>query len=40
MDVNEKALKLHYEMKGKIEVVSRKSVETREELSIHFIVKL
>lgn len=34
MDVNEKALKLHYEMKGKIEVVSRKSVETREDLSL------
>lgn len=34
MDVNEKALKLHYQMKGKIEVVSRKSVETREDLSL------
>ena len=31
MDINEKALKLHYEMKGKIEVISRKSIENREE---------
>ena len=34
MDINEKALKLHYEMNGKIEVVSRKPVETREDLSL------
>ena len=34
MDINEKALQLHYEMNGKIEVVSRKPVETREDLSL------
>ena len=34
MDINEKALQLHYEMNGKIEVVSRKHVETREDLSL------
>ena len=34
MDINEKALKLHYEMKGKIEVISRKSIENREDLSL------
>ena len=34
MDINKKALDLHYEMNGKIEVVSRKPVETREDLSL------
>ncbi|MCI8950195.1 MAG: NADP-dependent malic enzyme [Lachnospiraceae bacterium] len=34
MDVNEKALKLHYDLKGKIEVISRKSITTREDLSL------
>lgn len=34
MDINEKALKLHYDMKGKIEVISRKSITTREDLSL------
>ena len=34
MDVNQEALKLHYELKGKIEVVARKHVETREDLSL------
>lgn len=34
MDINKKALQLHYEMNGKIEVVSRKPVETREDLSL------
>ncbi len=34
MDVNEQALKLHYDLQGKIEVVTRKSVETREDLSL------
>ena len=29
MDINEKALNLHYELQGKIEVVSRRSIETR-----------
>lgn len=34
MDINEKALQLHYDLKGKIEVVSRKHITTREELSL------
>lgn len=34
MTLDEKALQLHYEMQGKIEVVSRKPVETREDLSL------
>ena len=34
MDINEKALQLHYEMNGKIEVISRRPVETREDLSL------
>lgn len=34
MDVNEAALKLHYDMKGKIEVISRKHITTREDLSL------
>ena len=31
MDVNQKSLELHYELGGKIEVVSRKPVETSED---------
>ena len=34
MDINQEALNLHYELKGKIEVISRKHVETREDLSL------
>ena len=34
MDVNQESLKLHYEMQGKIEVVSRKPIQTREDLSL------
>ena len=34
MDVNQEALKLHYALKGKIEVVARKHIETREDLSL------
>ena len=34
MSIEEKALKLHYEMQGKLEVVSRKEVTTREDLSL------
>ena len=34
MDINERALQLHYEMQGKIEVISRKKIETREDLSL------
>jgi malate dehydrogenase (oxaloacetate-decarboxylating) len=34
MDINQAALALHYEMKGKIEVISRKKITTREDLSL------
>lgn len=34
MTIEEKALQLHYDMQGKIEVVSRKDVRTREDLSL------
>lgn len=34
MDIREESLKLHYELKGKIEVISRKKIETREDLSL------
>ena len=34
MDINQEALNLHYELKGKIEVVARKHVESREDLSL------
>lgn len=34
MTLEEKALQLHYEMQGKIEVVSRKAVTSREDLSL------
>ncbi|AMJ40769.1 NAD(P)-dependent malic enzyme [Anaerotignum propionicum] len=34
MSIEEQALKLHYEMQGKIEVVSRKEITTREDLSL------
>ena len=34
MNINEQALKLHEEMHGKIEVISRKRIETREDLSL------
>ena len=34
MDINEKALKLHYEMKGKTEVIPRRHITTREDLSL------
>lgn len=34
MDINQMALELHYEMQGKIEVISRKKIETREDLSL------
>lgn len=34
MNINEQSLKLHEEMCGKIEVVSRKKIETREDLSL------
>lgn len=36
MDVNEASLTMHYELAGKIEVVSRKKIETREDLSLAY----
>ena len=36
MDINEKSLKKHYEWKGKIEVVSRAPINTREDLSLAY----
>ena len=36
MDVNERALELHRQLKGKIEVVSRKPIQTREDLSLMY----
>ncbi len=36
MDVNKAALDMHYELGGKIEVVSRKKIETREDLSLAY----
>ena len=36
MDINEQALDLHYQLQGKIEVVSRKHIETREDLSLMY----
>lgn len=34
MSVNEESLKLHYELAGKIEVISRKKINTKEDLSL------
>ena len=36
MDINEQALDLHYQLQGKIEVVSRKHIETRQDLSLMY----
>ena len=36
MNIREESLKKHYEWKGKIEVVSRVKVETREDLSLAY----
>ncbi len=36
MDINKKSLEMHYELKGKIEVISRKKIETREDLSLAY----
>ncbi len=36
MDIREKSLKKHYEWKGKIEVISRASISTREDLSLAY----
>ena len=36
MDINKASLDMHYELQGKIEVVSRKKIETREDLSLAY----
>ena len=36
MDINQQALDLHYALHGKIEVVARKHIETREDLSLMY----
>ncbi len=36
MDVNKASLEMHYELGGKIEVISRKKIETREDLSLAY----
>ena len=36
MDINQESLKMHYELGGKIEVISRKKIETREDLSLAY----
>lgn len=36
MDVNKASLDMHYELGGKIEVISRKKIETREDLSLAY----
>ena len=36
MDVNQASLDMHYELGGKIEIVSRKKIETREDLSLAY----
>ena len=36
MDIRQESLKKHYEWKGKIEVISRAKVETREDLSLAY----
>ena len=34
MDINQESLNLHYKLQGKIEVISRKKIETKEDLSL------
>lgn len=36
MDINQASLQMHYDLNGKIEVVSRKKIETREDLSLAY----
>ena len=36
MDVNQESLKLHEELRGKIEVVARRHIETRDDLSLAY----
>ena len=36
MDINQASLQMQYDLNGKIEVVSRKKIETREDLSLAY----
>jgi len=36
MDIKQQALQKHYEWQGKLEVVSRAKIETREDLSLAY----
>ena len=36
MDINQASLQMHYDLHGKIEVISRKKIETREDLSLAY----
>ena len=36
MDINQASLQMHYDLNGKIEVISRKKIETREDLSLAY----
>lgn len=36
MDINQASLQMHYDLAGKIEVISRKKIETREDLSLAY----
>ena len=36
MDISKASLDMHYELQGKIEVISRKKIETREDLSLAY----
>jgi len=36
MDISKESLKMHYDLNGKIEVISRKKIETREDLSLAY----
>ena len=36
MDINQASLQMHYDLHGQIEVISRKKIETREDLSLAY----
>ena len=36
MDINQASLQMHYDLHGKIEVISRKKIETREDLALAY----
>ena len=36
MDINQASLQMHYDLHGKIEVISRKKIETREDLYLAY----